>query len=159
MLPVNTVGCIKNMPTWKPLHKDQMNPLRIASVFTLTSSTTSTRSMIQILFIQNSSLLKVFEVWKQTITRILILCKSKRFEFFLHIERKNVGGANLLFKQKLNVFHFSKLYHQCILMNRYFWRKVYKQSVLACLVSGFRIGGWGRGGGIGVFEVLECILL
>ena len=52
--------CIKNMPTWNHVNKDEVKRSRTAFVFTLTSFITSMRNMIKILFLQHSSLVQAY---------------------------------------------------------------------------------------------------
>ena len=60
------------------------------------------------------------------------------FDFYLKIEAKNVGGVSLLFKLKLNEFHFGKLYYLVFITDKHFEEKYRKQSPSQ---SGFMIVG------------------
>ena len=70
------------------VYRDKLKRLRTVSVFTLTSSTISKRMMIQSLFLQWSSIINVFYLCKQIITRMpgpLQIQSSK-------LKRREVGG-------------------------------------------------------------------
>ena len=68
-----------------------------------------------------------------------VLCKSERLEFSpLKIEAKKLGRVTLLFKLKLNEFHFCKLYCQVFIMDKEFQEKY---NIKNPSLSGSRIVG------------------
>ena len=56
MVTIYTNECIKNMPTWNHVNKDEVKHSIIAFVFTLTSFKQSKQKVMDTLFLQQSSL-------------------------------------------------------------------------------------------------------
>ena len=94
MMTIYTNECIKNMPTWNHVNKNEVKRSRTAFVFTLTSFITSKRNKMKF-----SSTL---QVWK-----VLI---------FPQLQAKKVGGVSPLPKMKLNEYLLSNLY--CLVLIR-----------------------------------------
>ena len=79
-----------------------------------------------------------FDLRKRKLNRLSGLCKSEMFECFPEIEAKKVGGVSLLFKLKLNDFHFCKQYCQVFIMDKQFQEKY---NIKRHSLSGSRIVG------------------
>ena len=60
MTTTYTDECIKNMPTWNHVDKDEVKRSRTAFEFTLTSFIISKRNMMKISFLQQSSLVQAY---------------------------------------------------------------------------------------------------
>ena len=60
IMTIYTDECIKNMPTWIHVNKDEVKRSRTAFVFTLMSFIKSKRNMMKILFFQQSSLVQAY---------------------------------------------------------------------------------------------------
>ena len=106
MMTIYTDECIKNMPTWNHVNKDEVKLWRTAFVFTLTSFITSKRNMMKVLFLQQSSLVEAYRRFQAKSKKSFKhFASPKGLNFSSEFKRKKwVGNVPSLRWSWMNIF-------------------------------------------------------